>query len=285
MALNHLSPDQVASYHRNGYLSPLHAMAPAQAQTNLARYQALCAQEGGVLTKRSNNKPHLLVPWLAELVRHPAILDAVEDVIGPNLLCWASGFFHKPANSSDFVSWHQDSTYWGLSKPEVVTAWVAFTASLPVSGCMRVIAGTQTQDQLAHRDTFSSSNMLSRGQEVAVNVDPSKAIDIVLQPGEFSLHHIRIVHGSEPNCADWPRIGFAIRYIPTDMRQLSAIRDSATLVRGRDDFGHFDPEPAPQSDFHPDAVAFHSSMIERTTQILFAGASKKREYEPLRSPP
>ena len=270
-----LSEAQVAAYHRDGYLFPLHAMAPAQMRATRERFDALCLREGGSLSKGTNTKSHLLVTWLADLVRDPHILDAVEDLIGPNLLCWGAGFFHKPPHTPDFVSWHQDSTYWGLSRPDVVTAWVAFTPSVPLSGCLRVAPGTQNRDQLAHRDTFASHNMLSRGQEVAVEVDPTQAVDIVLQPGEFSLHHVRIVHGSKPNRADWPRVGFAIRYIPTDIRQLSEVRDSATLVRGHDAFGNFDLEPAPKSDFHPDAVAFHNKVITRTTQILLAGADDK----------
>ena len=277
-----LSEAQVAAYRRDGYVFPLRAVDEAAIGETRKRFDELCRQEGGTLTKRTNSKTHLLVTWLAELVRHPRILDAVEDVIGHNLLCWSSGFFHKPAHAPGFVSWHQDSTYWGLSKPDVVTAWVAFAPSVPISGCMRVMPGTHLKDQMAHRDTFSDDNMLSRGQEVAVEVDETKAVDIVLQPGEFSLHHVRIVHGSEPNRADWPRIGYAIRYIPTDMRQLSEIRDSATLVRGHDAYRNFDPEPTPKSDFHPDAVAAHSDTIERTTKILFAGAAKVRQYEPPR---
>ncbi len=271
-----LSEAQVAAYQRDGYLFPLHAMAPAQMRATRERFDALCRREGGSLGRRTNTKTHLLVTWLADLVRHPTVLDAVEDLLGPNLLCWGAGFFHKPAHAADFVSWHQDSTYWGLSRPDVVTAWIAFTPSLPLSGCMRVVPGTHTRDQLAHRDTFASGNMLSRGQEVDVEVDPTKAVDIVLQPGEFSLHHVRIVHGSEPNRADWPRVGFAVRYIPTDIRQISQVRDSATLVRGRDTFGNFDLEPAPRADFHPDAVAFHNQVIERTSQILLAGAVDNR---------
>ena len=272
-----LSQTQIATYHRDGYLFPLHAMAQAEMRAARERFDALCLREGGSLGKRTNTKTHLLVTWLADLVRHPQVLDAVEDLLGPHLLCWGAGFFHKPAHAPDFVSWHQDSTYWGLSRPDVVTAWIAFTPSEPLSGCMRVMPGTHTKDQLAHRDTFANANMLSRGQEVDVEVDPTKAVDIVLQPGEFSLHHVRIVHGSEPNRADWPRVGFAVRYIPTDIRQISAVRDSATLVRGHDAFGNFDLEPAPRSDFHPDAVAFHDKVIERTTQILLAGAGNKRE--------
>jgi len=106
-----LTEAQVAAYHRDGYLSPLRAMDAAEMTGLRANYAALCAREGGALSKRTNQKPHLLVTWLDELARHPRILDAVEDVIGPNILCWASGFFDKPAHSPGFVSWHQDSTY------------------------------------------------------------------------------------------------------------------------------------------------------------------------------
>jgi ectoine hydroxylase-related dioxygenase (phytanoyl-CoA dioxygenase family) len=169
------------------------------------------------------------------------------------------------------VSWHQDSTYWGLSSPDVVTAWIAFEASTPLSGCMRVVPGTQAHDQVPHKDTFASDNLLSRGQEIQVDIDDKDAADIVLQPGEFSLHHVRIIHGSEPNNADWDRIGFTIRYVPTYVRQIGG-RDSAMLVRGVDEFHNFDPEPRPKADFHPEAVAFHGAMIDRVTRILFAGA-------------
>lgn len=276
-----LTEDQVAAYRRDGYLSPLRAMDPNEMAVLRAQYDTLCAREGGALSKRTNQKPHLLVTWLDELVRHPRILDAVEDVIGPNILCWASGFFHKPARHPGFVSWHQDSTYWGLSSPDVVTAWVAFEASTPISGCMRVIPGTQTSDQVTHKDTFAADNLLSRGQEIQVDVDPKDAVDLVLQPGEFSLHHVRIIHGSEPNNADWARIGFTIRYVPTYVQQIGG-RDSAMLVRGVDEFHNFDPEPRPKADFHPEAVAFHGAMIDRVTKILFAGAPQAaaKRYQP-----
>ena len=276
-----LTDAQVDAYHRDGYLTPLRAMDAGEMAALRVKYDALCARDGGMLSKRTNQKPHLLVTWLDQLVRHPRILDAVEDVLGPNILCWASGFFHKPPHNPGFVSWHQDSTYWGLSSPDVVTAWVAFEASTPLSGCMRVVPGTHKHDQIAHKDTFASNNLLSRGQEIAVDVDPKDAADIVLQPGEFSLHHVRIIHGSEPNNADWPRIGFTIRYVPTYVKQIGG-RDSAMLVRGVDEFHNFDPEPRPKADFHPDAVAFHDAMLDRTTRILFAGAAKVRQYEPIR---
>ena len=141
-------------------------------------------------------KSHVVFGCLNELVRMPAILDAVEGVLGPEILVWTSSMFSKKPASRDFVSWHQDIAYWGLEPPDIVTAWVALTDSSPDNGCMRVVPGTHKLDVVAHRDTYAVDNMLSRGQEVAVEVDEAKAVDIVLKPGEMSLHHTKIVHGS-----------------------------------------------------------------------------------------
>jgi ectoine hydroxylase-related dioxygenase (phytanoyl-CoA dioxygenase family) len=145
---------------------------------------------------------------------------------------------------------------------------------------MRVVPGTQTAKQLPHEDTFAPDNLLSRGQEIAVDVDESQAVDIVLEAGEMSLHHVLLVHGSEPNNSEFRRIGFAIRYLPTHVKQLSGLADSATLVRGSDRYGHFRPEPAPQSDFHPDAVAFHAEMLAINDQILYKGTPGKAGGSP-----
>src|SRR6185369_15723616 len=121
---------------------------------------------------------------------------------------------------------------------------------------MGFIPRTHTSDQIPHRDTFAKNNLLTRGQEVAVDVDESKAVTIELAPGEIHLHHVRLVHGSPANPSDERRIGFAIRYIPTSVAQVAG-RDSATLVRGEDRFHHFDHEPAPKADMDPDAVRLH----------------------------
>lgn len=265
------APLDIASYQRDGIVFPLRAMSEARAAELLARLQALEAREGGRLGKGTNQKPHLLLPWIDELCRTPAILDAVESVIGPDILVWGSGFFAKAAGDGTYISWHQDSTYWGLSEPDIVTAWVALTPSTHESGCMQVIPGTHTRDQVAHRDTFADGNLLSRGQEIAVEVDRAQAVDVVLEPGEMSLHHVRIFHGSEPNVSAHPRVGFAIRYIPTRVRQIGA-RTSAMLVRGTDTYGNFDPEPSPAGEFTAEAVAFHAATIERANAVLYAGA-------------
>jgi len=268
--------DFLNTYREQGFLFPLPALADSQVNSLRTKLEELEAQHGGKLPPHINRKPHLLLTWLNELIRDPRILDPVEKILGPDILCWGSGFFIKNPHDRACVTWHQDSTYWGLSSADVATAWVAFTPSTPENGCMRVVPETHTLQQLPHEDTFAPDNLLSRGQEIAVEVDESKAVDIVLEPGQMSLHHVLLVHGSEPNRSELRRIGFAIRYMPTRVKQLGALTDSATLVRGSDRYGHFLPEPAPQSDFHPDAVAFHAKMLAINDQILYRGAPAQR---------
>ncbi len=270
-----LTESQQKAYKQQGFLFPLPVFSDAETKALRSQLEALELHQGGRLDGRVNRKPHLLLTWLNELIRDSRILDPVEDVLGPNILCWGSGFFIKNPHDGARVTWHQDSTYWGLSKPDIVTAWVAFTPSTAENGCMRVMPETHTLSQLPHQDTFAPDNLLSRGQEIAVDVDESKAVDIVLAPGQMSLHHVMLVHGSEPNHGSHRRIGFAIRYLPTDVKQLAGAKDTATLVRGTDEYGHFTLEPAPRSDFHPDALAFHAETLAANDQILYRGTAPR----------
>ncbi|MEJ7669749.1 MAG: phytanoyl-CoA dioxygenase family protein [Casimicrobiaceae bacterium] len=273
-----LSPAEIAAYRERGIHFPYRALPAAEADALGARYLGNAA----LIRGRNNQKPHLLFTWLNALVRDPRILDPVESLLGPNLWCWSAQFFAKLAGDVAYVSWHQDATYWGLSSPEVATAWVALTPSTREAGCMQVVAGTH-HAQVRHDDTFDESNLLSRGQEIAVSVDPAAVIDVELQPGEMSLHHVLLFHGSQPNRAAHARVGFAIRYIPTHVRQLSPIRESATLVRGRDEYGYFDAELPPEADMHPDAIARHGAIIDRQLQILYAGAQARGKLNPKRA--
>lgn len=274
-----LSPEQVERYREEGYLAPLSVGDVAEAAGWRAALERVEAGTGGPLRGDLRHKSHLLFPFLAEIVRHPRILDAVEDLLGPDLLCWSSSFFIKEEASASFVSWHQDSTYWGLSEPEVCTAWVAFTPSTAANGAMAVIPGSHKMDQVPHRDTFERHNLLTRGQEVAVEVDEAEQVLLELQPGEMSLHHVRLVHGSAPNPSGARRIGYAIRYIPARIRQLEG-EDSATLVRGEDRYGHFEPEPRPKVDMDPDLVALHKRIAERNARILYRGTGVESFDDP-----
>ena len=269
-----LSAEAVARYHREGFYFPVPVLSPAEAREYRRRLEAVETAHGGRLTAELRHKPHLLFTWLADLVRHPAILDAVEDVLGPNLLAWTTSFFIKEARDPAFVSWHQDATYWGLSEPDVITAWVAFTDATVENGAMRMVPGSHGE-QLAHRDTFAPHNLLSRGQEIEVEVDEARGVDVLLRAGEMSLHHVRMVHGSPPNRSDDRRIGLAIRYIPTSVRQLAG-EDSAMLVRGVDEHHHFVLEPPPGADLAPEARARHAESVARSAKILYRGTGIER---------
>ncbi|MEO8740093.1 MAG: phytanoyl-CoA dioxygenase family protein [Casimicrobiaceae bacterium] len=274
-----LTQSQIDTFWRDGCVFPIRVMTNAQALEIRARLEAFEKMTGGPLKGDLRHKSHLLFPWLNDVVRDSNIVDAIEDLYGPNLLCWSTNFFIKEAANPAFVSWHQDSTYWGLNKPDVVTAWVALTSSNTANGAMGFIPGTHTADQIPHRDTFAKDNLLTRGQEVAVDVDTSSAVTIELEPGEISLHHVRLVHGSPANPSNDRRIGFAIRYIPTSVAQVAG-RDSATLVRGSDEFHHFDLEPRPITDMDPEFVALHKEITERNAQILYRGTQVKTYNDP-----
>jgi len=269
-----LSNSALESYRRNGYYFPVPVLSPmevAHFRNCLEKHES---KIGEPLQGNFRHKAHLLFTWVDELVHHPKIVDAVEDILGPNLLCWTTNFFIKEANSPGFVSWHQDAFYWGLSKDDVVTAWVALSPANLQSGCMKFVPGSQTQDHIQHVDTFHKDNLLSRGQEIAVKVESEKTVDCILNPGEMSLHHVKLVHGSEPNRSNDRRIGLAIRYISTDVRQLK-VRDSATLVRGIDRDGNFDHEPRPTRDLDESALAAHADAVARQVKALYSGTDKQ----------
>jgi hypothetical protein len=273
--LRQLAAAALARYRRDGFYFPIRVLSAADALELRRHLQAVEHAHGGRLGGDVRHKPHLLFTWLAELVRHPTILDAVEDVLGPNLLVWSTSFFIKEPQDAAYVSWHQDATYWGLSAPDVVTAWLAVTDATVENGAMRMIPGSHAE-QLVHRDTFAADNLLSRGQEIAVEVDDTRAVDVVLRAGEASLHHVRMVHGSPPNRSADRRIGFAIRYIPPYVKQLAGDGDSALLVRGIDEYQHFEPERAPAFDLAPDARAHHADVVARAAKLLYRGTGVER---------
>lgn len=257
-----LSSDQIEGFRRDGYVAPIRVISKERAAEIRHRLEDIEKSTGESLRVALKVRPHLLFTWMNNLIREERILDAVEDVYGENLLCWSSEFFVKEPNDPSFVSWHQDSTYWGLSSPDVVTAWLALSVSNKENGALEVIPGTHLYDQLPHRDTFAQANMLSRGQEIAVDVGTASAVTIELEPGEMSLHHVRIVHGSAANrSATERRIGFAIRYIPTYVRQVSG-KAAASLVRGIDNYRTFVHEPIPTCDGDSECVAFREKAGE-----------------------
>ena len=214
-----LSDAQVARYHEDGFLCPIAALSPAEARDCRAMLEAFEASQGrslGRLPGQLRAKTHLLFPWLDRLVRHPAVLAAVEDLIGSDLLVYHLTMWIKEPGDDAFVSWHQDGTYFGLDPADQhVTAWVALTDSLPEMGCVTVLPGSHRLGQLRHSTHRDATNLLSNGQQAEIEVDPARVVPLVLRAGEFSLHHTHLLHSSAPNRGRDRRIGVGISYIPT----------------------------------------------------------------------
>lgn len=263
-----LTEDQVEHFRREGWLAPLPAVTGVQAREFRRRIEAFEERTGKPAEGSLKIKAHLAAPWMVDLACHPAILDAVEDLIGPNILLLRSSVFAKDARDPRFVSWHQDSLYYGAAKGDAVTAWVAFTDSNVSNGCLRVSPGTHLKGNLPHVERKEAMNLLARGHTV-LEVDEDKAVDLQLKAGEFSIHHERTVHGSKPNGSDDRRIGMAFFYAPTQMASLKG-RRRALLVRGVDEHNHWDPETQPRYDLDPTALAEMEEVFGR----FAAGAFK-----------
>ena len=272
-----LSADAIAQFAEEGYYSPLRILDEEQVASYRAQLESFEKKQGTPVGGAQRSKSHLLFKWVDELMRHKQILDAVEDLIGPDILCWNTFFWIKEAGSQTFVSWHQDLRYWGLDTNDLITAWLALSPATLESGCMRVLPGSHKNELLPHSDEYKQDNLLTRGQEIAVQVDENKTVDMPLQSGEMSLHNVRLAHASGPNETSDRRIGLSLHYMPTCARQIVGAWDSAALVRGEDRFGHFAPAPRPTRDFDPETVAFHEKATTAVREILFNDAEKVRQ--------
>ena len=270
----YFTDQQVQDFHENGFLPSFAVATPDLVKEMRSRLESFEKAQGGVLRGSHRFKNHLLFKWLSDFIRTPKILDAVEDLIGPDILVWSTDWWIKEPRSPQFVSWHQDSQYWGLETDKLVTVWVALSPSTQRSGCMRVLPGSHTGPDLAHEETYHDDNMLTRGQQIT-DIDESRVVNLEVDTGEATLFAYRIAHASHPNQTDDRRIGLAIRYIPPHTRQAYSDQDSAALVRGNDRFGNFKSEPEPRCDFDPVAVEFHGESEEVRRQILYHGTDWK----------
>ncbi|HWM48412.1 MAG TPA: phytanoyl-CoA dioxygenase family protein [Xanthobacteraceae bacterium] len=244
-----LSEDEVRFFNENGYLSPIRAVAETEAADCRRRLEDFEAETGKPAVDTIHIKGHLYFDWAWRLARNPRLVGAIADIAGTDLFIMASRFWIKDPQDRKYVSWHQDHAYFGLKPPTIITAWLALNEVTRHNGCMRVIPGSHRSGTHRHVETFDKDNLLSRGQALA-DVDEQSAVDIVLKPGEFSLHHGHLFHSSEPNVSDDRRIGFAMMFIPAHVESTLG-RRSATLISGEDRYGHWDHDPLPTRDRDP----------------------------------
>ncbi len=265
------------TYARDGFVFPYDVIGAAEAEAIRADLEAgeaaLADNSDDLALLRSY--PDRLLPSFDNLIRHPRLIDAASQILGPDLMVWSCGLFIKEANTPNYVSWHQDLTYWGLDDIEEVTAWVALSPATTASGCMRFVAGTQKRRMVPHADSFADNNLLSRGQEIAVDVDDSDAVDVVLKPGQTSLHHGHLFHASGPNTTGDRRIGAAIRYIKPSMKQKSGDRSLVAHVSGDNRFEHFTIAEPPEGRLRDSDFALCRADSEIKGRVLYEGAENK----------
>jgi len=248
-----LTPDQIQAYHQDGVLFPL----PVLTEEEVAYFRSLHDEIDCYLGRNAKSTEkaqcHLHFKWACDLATHPKVLDAVEDIIGPDILIHSSTFFAKYAKDDMFISWHQDSPYWGLSEPRLVSAWIALTESNIGNGCLRVLPGTQTR-KFDHFEQQEENNMLGTGLTVSEYLDEKAAVDIVLQAGEMSFHHANIIHGSKRNTSTGPRIGFAVRYVSTAVKQERG-HHHVILARGEDKYHYYNLQDKPTAGLEQGMIA------------------------------
>jgi len=221
-----LSGAQIGDYERDGCLCPVTVLSPSDAQ----RFRAALEQQeqfmGGYLKRMDNC--HLFFRWAYELAMHPGVLDVLEDILGPDLFVHSTRIFYKHPHDPSFVSWHQDGIYSKLNSKPAPSAWIALSESNQENGCLRVVPGSHRSGKQPHVETYAANNLLNHGEEISVQVDESTVRDLVLKPGQMSLHHVDLIHGSNANQSDMKRIGFAVSYITPEVR-----RSHMPVVRAR----------------------------------------------------
>ena len=273
-----LTENQIEQYHNEGFISPIRVLSEADALSIKSQLEEVEAQFPEEINAESRNNLHLSFEFLDALVHNPIIVDAMEDLIGPDIALWATVMFIKEPSSKHYVSWHQDATYMGMDDVNFPTPWIALSPSNLETGCMTMISGSHNQEIRKHEDTFEEHNILTRGQ-VINEVDESKGVDLILKPGEMSIHHGAIIHGSKPNKSQQRRIGFSLQsYMPPAIEQVVG-RNIWTHVRGkqRQDRDGLNLD-RPKYNMDPVTVSQRKIANENLSDILYKGAKKKRNY-------
>ena len=254
-----LSSAQLESYERDGIVFPIAVLSANEVSAYRNALDSITARCGEGNLRRFDNL-HLSFPWAYGLATNKALLDAVESVLGEDILIDGTLVFYKPPRDASYASWHQDSVYSGWHLTPSISAWIALTSSERSNGCMRAIPGSHKQGLLDH-DNVNDPNLLNRrGERIRIDVQEADAIDIVLRPGEMSLHHTNIVHGSNPNGSDGPRIGFIVRFVTSKTTN----RDRVVVqARGNEDCSHLRVASPPVDENLDSAIAAWSSSARK----------------------
>lgn len=271
-----LDAEQVAHYREFGWVAPIDVMTPDEAALLRTELETAEAAYPEHLHAENRNNAHHSFPFLAELAKDPRIVDMAEALVGPNISLWSTVLFIKAPRSGSFVSWHQDARYMAVAPDNHVTAWLALSPSTLQSGCVSVIPGTHRNGMIQHEDTFGEDNILTRGQRV-VGVDDTEPVHLELQPGQMSLHHPWLVHGSQPNQTDDRRIGIAFQsYLGGDMAPLRG-EHYVTHIRGGAVNPGFHELPGPTEVCSAAGIENRQKANQAFADTLYDGAELRRD--------
>jgi non-haem Fe2+, alpha-ketoglutarate-dependent halogenase len=266
-----LSQAQIEAFDHDGFVSPVRAISAERALHYRRRLEAFEAAWPEDRIKL-DQKAHILCPWVDEMIREPGILDATQDLIGPDILCWGTSLRAKAADGRTFAGWHQDTAYADV-RPIVVIVALALSPCRSMQGCIRGIPGSHRGPVLPHKEAFKTDSLLSREQYIDAEFDRSLAVDFELDTGEMALFNNGIIHSSNPNLGSDRRIVFLLEMVPTHAYQHEP-RESATLVRGHDAHGNFDTDPRPRVEMGEAEVEAWRRAVEVQASVLFRGAAR-----------
>ena len=268
-----LSKSRIKQYEDDGFLFPINILKCNEALNLRSELEDIEEKYSKIklpkpLNSYKRGPANAVIPLVANLAKDDRILDVVECIIGSNILVWAAEFFIKEKKTDNIVGMHQDLTYWGMGETSgQVTAWLALSDSNKNSGCMEFVKGSHKNKILPHYDTYSKKSLLSRGQEVQVQIHSNNKTTAELLPGQMSIHHGLMIHGSGPNISNDRRIGVAIRYINPDVVQ-NTDKSYAMPVRGIDKKGNFTHYFAPEMLFSELGLKLHAEICESQHKIL-----------------
>jgi len=256
-----LTDDQIRAYAEEGFVSPIPVLSAAEVAQLRAGLERGEAAAGKKLSYPEISKSYLLYDWADQLVHHSAVLDAVEDLIGPDILVYHSTTWIKEPETPSYVLWHQDGKYFFLEPHLHVTAWVALSDSSVDSGCVHALPGSHNWGDFDHRDDLGEWNMIKRGQGIPDRFDDEAGVPIELKAGEMSLHHTDLVHCSRGNGGADRRIGLGISFIPASVSQTGSPQATALLVRGAARAGAFGVEARLDREMSERARAAHAHSV------------------------
>jgi len=275
--MTYLSPNQLKQYKNEGFVSPINIFSKEKAKKIRNEIELIEKDLPEELEKSGRYNAHLISPLLDEVTHNPKILDAVQSLIGEDILVCGTTLFIKNPNEKGFVSYHQDAKYIGLEPHNWVTAWVAITDSNEHNGCMRMWSGSHKDNLKQHNQKFNEGNLLTRGQTV-MNVPIKETTPLILAAGQMSLHHPTTVHGSDLNKSNDRRIGFVIQsYIGTNVKQVLG-KNSVQLARGEDKFNFHEMIGRTKSLMDESDLELKKQENDYLQEIFYKGSSKKSDY-------